>query len=316
MQIPEFIMLVGLPGSGKSTYIKEHYLSYSIHSSDAIREELSGDVNNQKINTQVFDILHKRVKEDLIHGKNVVYDATNINWKRRKAFLQELGNINCQKICIIIATPFEICCSRNLERDRVVPNSVIERMYKSFDIPWYNEGWNDIKIIYTDVNFKSLYGHYLNFLNSTANFDQHSKWHTETLGVHSVKTARYVADNAAKLNKSIVDDIKIAAMLHDCGKPSVKSFKDSKGNDSEFAHYYNHENVGAYESLFYEKPDHSDNLLIAALIRWHMVLHFFKDWKQTTIDKYEKEFTENKYLQEIGFYNDLKLLHEGDKSAH
>jgi predicted kinase len=313
---PEFVMVVGLPGSGKSTYIEKQYPTYCIHSSDAIREELSGDVNNQDINTQVFNTLHKRVKDDLAHGKNVVYDATNINWKRRKAFLQELNNINCWKTCILIATPFEVCCSRNKARERTVPDYVIERMYKSFDIPWYNEGWNDIKIIYTDSNFKNMYGHYLNFLNSTADFDQHSKWHTETLGVHCVKTARYVADNEAKLNNLIVDDVKTAAVLHDCGKPSVKTFKDSKGNVSEFAHYYNHENVGAYESLFYGKHDFIDSLLVAALIRWHMVPHFFKDWKQKTIDKYEKEFTENKYLQEIEFYNALKLLHEGDKKAH
>lgn len=42
----EFIMLVGLPGSGKSTYaekLKEK--GYIIHSSDAIREELTGDIN-------------------------------------------------------------------------------------------------------------------------------------------------------------------------------------------------------------------------------------------------------------------------------
>ena len=52
--IPEFVMVVGLPGSGKSTYIEKYYPGYVIHSSDAIREELSGDVNNQNINKQAY----------------------------------------------------------------------------------------------------------------------------------------------------------------------------------------------------------------------------------------------------------------------
>ena len=67
------------------------------------------------------------------------------------------------------------------------------------------------------------------------------------------------------------------------------STKDSQGNDSEFAHYYNHENVGAYNSFFYSKEYGVDSLFVAALIRFHMVLHFFKDWKARTVEKYEKE---------------------------
>ena len=47
-----------------------------------------------------------------------------------------------------------------------------------------------------------------------------------------------------------------------------------------------------------------------------MVLHFFKDWKAKTVEKYEKEFTEHEYLKQIDFYNALKILHEGDKKAH
>ena len=92
--MPNFVMLVGLPGSGKS-YIahKLSKMDYNIHSSDDIREELSGDINNQEINQKVFNILHNRVKEDLRANKNCVYDATNISYKRRKAFLEEIKSI-------------------------------------------------------------------------------------------------------------------------------------------------------------------------------------------------------------------------------
>ena len=74
----KFIMLAGLPGSGKSTYAEElvRKEGFVVHSSDKIREEL-GDVNDQSKNEQVFTILHKRIKEDLRSGKNVIYDATN-----------------------------------------------------------------------------------------------------------------------------------------------------------------------------------------------------------------------------------------------
>lgn len=311
-----FIMMVGLPGSGKSTFIEKNYPNYAVHSSDSIREELSGDVNNQDINKHVFNLLHKRVKEDLLACKNVVYDATNISWKRRKAFLQELSKIDCFKQCILMATPFELCIERNNSRTRNVPYSVIERMCKSFDIPWYNEGWDMIELAYPNIDVRSKYGDWSCFVTDHFDFDQESKWHNETLGDHCLKTLQYVQSRESDLEPVIELETKIAAALHDCGKPFCKAFKDSKGNDSEYAHYYSHENVGAYNSLFYGKEDGVDSLTVAALIRYHMILHFFKDWKQKTIDKYEAEFNSPGYLTDIKFYDALKILHEGDKNAH
>jgi predicted kinase len=313
---PMFIMVVGLPGSGKSTYIEKYLSDMRVHSSDAIREELSGDVNNQDINKQVFETLHKRVKEDLLKGNNVVYDATNISWKRRKAFLSELNKISCYKKCILLATPFELCVDRNYARDRQVPYHVIERMYKNFDIPWYNEGWNTIEIAYADSRVRNQYGDWSRFMLDTLDFEQESKWHSKTLGEHCLGTLQYVNAHSSKLNILNASETMIAAALHDCGKPFCKTFKDANGNDSKFAHYYNHENVGAYNSLFYSKEEGVDNLLVAALIRYHMIPHFFKDWKPKTIEKYEREFTEHRYLREMDFYNALKILHEGDKNAH
>jgi predicted kinase len=309
-------MLVGLPGSGKSTYIEKYCENCTVHSSDTIREELSGDVNNQNINAQVFETLHKRIKADLIAGKNTVYDATNISWKRRKAFLQELSSIDCWKDCILMATPFELCVERNDLRERKVPYFVIERMYKNFDIPWYNEGWDTIEIAYTNASVLNQYGDWSQFVIDHLDFNQESKWHSDTLGDHCLKTTEYVVSREAELNAINTNETKIAAALHDCGKPFCKTFKDSKGESSEFAHYYNHENVGAYNSLFYGKEEGVDSLLVAALIRWHMVLHFFKDWKPKTIEKYENEFISHKWLQEMEFYKALKILHEGDKNAH
>lgn len=314
---PEFLMLVGLPGSGKSTYIKKYFnQNLRVHSSDDIREELSGDANNQDINKQVFELLHRRVKEDLQNGISCVYDATNISWKRRKAFIEELSSIDCWKVCHIIATPYEVCLMQNKQRTRIVPEHVIKRMYMNFDMPWYNEGWDDIEIWYYNKSYKEAYNHWSQFLIDSRDFDQNSKWHKETLGTHCSLCADYVLKNLDRLTTCTEKETFIAAALHDCGKPFTKTYISSSCIRSDFAHYYNHECVGSYNSLFYAMDEEADRLLIAVLIRWHMVLHFFKDWQQKTINKYEKEFTSHKWLNEIQFYEALKLLHEGDKKAH
>lgn len=137
----DFIMLVGLPASGKSTYAEKlRKIGFHIHSSDKIREELTGDVNSQDKNVDVFQELHKRVKTDLRNGISCVYDATNMSMKRRKAFLDEIKKFNCRKTCILFVVPVEVCKERNQNRTRKVPAGVFDKMLKQFQCPYYYEG--------------------------------------------------------------------------------------------------------------------------------------------------------------------------------
>lgn len=304
--MPNFVMLVGLPGSGKS-YVAQKLskMDYNIHSSDDIREELSGDVNNQDINKQVFELLHNRVKEDLRAGKNCVYDATNISYKRRKAFLNELKSIECTKYCVLIATPYEVCITQNGMRDRRVPDYVIEKMYRNFDIPFYEEGWDEIVLHYNKKSYTVLYGTWAQFIYDTWDYSQDNPNHLLSLGEHCKRCGDYCkeADNENW-------NLHIAGMLHDCGKPFCKTYRNMKGEIDDKAHYYNHEHVGSYNSLFYdiENVDSNDRLYIAKLIRWHMQIYFIEK-QPHTLKKYEKMFDEK-------YWNDLNKLHDADKNAH
>ena len=87
MEKPMFIMMCGLPGSGKSSNAKALSKIYNaiICSSDAIREEVTGSVSNQDKDPEVFKILHDRIKENLSRGISVIYDACNISYKKRMA---------------------------------------------------------------------------------------------------------------------------------------------------------------------------------------------------------------------------------------
>lgn len=59
-EMPTFVLMVGLPASGKSTYAQElaEEMRAVICSSDAIRKELFGDENSQDNNEEVFKLLH------------------------------------------------------------------------------------------------------------------------------------------------------------------------------------------------------------------------------------------------------------------
>ena len=302
MAIPKLFVLCGLPASGKSTYAQELAEKYNanIHSSDEIRKELSGDINNQHINDIVFSTLHKRVKDYLSNGKSCIYDSTNINYKRRMAFLQELNKIPCEKICILMATPYEECIKQNNTRDRKIPEEVIERMYKHFDVPYWYEGWDDIKVIYAE-NSLNYYGVPSDFIKSYRKYNQDNSHHKLTLGEHCEKAFLYMIEKLEYFN----NDLLVSTLLHDCGKPFCKTIKQY----STQANYYNHQYTGSYDSLFWVTK-YSNPLYVAILIRWHMQPYFLeKDNNEKLYNKYRKLWGEE-------LYNDIILLHEADKYAH
>ena len=300
-----FIMMCGLVGSGKSQKAKELAEEYkaNIHSSDEIRTELTGDINNQDANDLVFKTLHSRIKEDLKNGKNCIYDATNISYKRRMSFLQELNKIPCEKICVLMATPYKECLKRNANRDRVVPEHVIKRMYLSFDPPFWYEGWDNIQIEYSEGS-RGSFGFASEWLDKVMDYNQDNAHHQLTLGGH----CEQVWSELSQTHSKPIEDayLRIAGILHDNGKCFTKAFKNSKGETTDQAHYYGHEHVGSYDSLFYNMP-FCNPLDVAILIRWHMQPYFIKEEK--TLNKYRQLWGED-------LYTDIMKIHEADKKAH
>lgn len=100
---PVFYMLVGLPASGKSSE-SDRLGDVIVRSSDYLRDKLCGDINDMKNNGAVFTILQSLVRADLYHGKDVVYDATNLKASYRVEFLDTLRLLNCKKVCVFVDT--------------------------------------------------------------------------------------------------------------------------------------------------------------------------------------------------------------------
>lgn len=296
MNKPKMILMVGLPASGKSTKAKELAEKYdaAIFSSDALREEMFNDINNQEHNQEVFVELHKRIKDCLRSGKSAVYDACSINYKRRMAFLAELKNIPCEKICVLMAIPYSVCVHRNRDRDRKVPISVVKRMYRNFHIPYWFEGWDDIQVEYG--GYAKYFGDPINFYHDFKYYNQDNSHHTLTLGEH----CRHVS-----LNVGYDMDLVYAGMLHDCGKPHCATHYNKNGELDTDCHYYDHQYVGSYISLFYNYGD-INPLDVAVLIEWHMQPYFNKEEK--TKNKYRKLWGEE-------LYQKIMILHEADRAA-
>lgn len=319
----EFIMLVGIPASWKSTYSYELEKSgYHIHSSDEIRKELTGDENNQTINIKVFQALHKRIKSDLEKGISCVYDATNMSMKRRIAFLNEIKKYNCYNKCVLFVTPIEVCKERNQNRDRKVPDHVFDKMLKQFQCPYYYEGWDEIEIVeFENACPEDMLNPFKKDENGNIiEFNQENSHHALTLEKHMKKAHEYLWNKLSwdrKISKERRMSMLDAIAVHDIGKYYTKTFIDSKGNKTNEAHYYGHENWGAYTVLtimnnaringIWLGTDHA--LKVSCLINWHMRPH--TAWEQS-----EKAMERDRKLIGEEMYNDIMLLHEADLAAH
>jgi predicted kinase len=141
--LSKLIVTVGLPGSGKSTWLSRHGINAI--SSDEIRRWLADDPTVQNIHRIVFGAVRYLVVQRLKIGRPVTYiDATSLTpWERRPYI--RLGQLyQCDVEALFFDTPIEVCIERNRSRDRVVPEEAIRAMALKLVPPTVAEGFSAV----------------------------------------------------------------------------------------------------------------------------------------------------------------------------
>ena len=138
------MLLVGLPGSGKSTYVSE--LKASVLSSDAIRHLLADDERDQTIHTRVFATLRYLLIQRLeIHRPVTYIDATHLTLDERLPYLQIAREHAAEIDAVFFNIPLDICLQRNRNRIRQVPEDILVSMAAKLQPPSYDEGFRNIE---------------------------------------------------------------------------------------------------------------------------------------------------------------------------
>ncbi len=312
--IADFVMLVGIPASGKSTLSRDFRDSgYTVLSSDEIRLGLSCESSEQRLDKAAHNALNRRVFESIFaqaraaleNGDSVVVDATNLSRKRRRAFLQGLVGIRCTKRCFLFIASPEVCKSRNSARNELtrVPDEEMQRMLCSFEAPSYAEGWDEILPVADGEPYSFPF-------SAARDFCQDNPHHNLTLLEH-LSAARDYARAAG-----YSDELTRVAFYHDIGKLYTKTFINYKGEPDTVAHFYGHENYGAYLYLCeglcgrgLAADDFRSLLYEAGLINFHM--RPLTAWRDSSA-----ALRRDRELFGDRFIDDVIALNKADCAAH
>jgi len=137
----QLMLLIGAPGSGKSTIREKlvaQYPNLKVISMDDRRKELTGDVNDQSRNNEVFGWQQRELRKAMEARQNVLVDATNTSRKLRRV----LWDIARENGALCSALYFDLTLAtlleRNANREKRVPDDVVIRFYKTMQsvAPW------------------------------------------------------------------------------------------------------------------------------------------------------------------------------------
>ena len=201
----------------------------------------------------------------------------------------------------MVLRKIENCLKANKKREEPVPEDVMDMYYKTIQIPYIEEGFDKIEVIYTDNDEDSINED--DYLLKYLTYDQNSKFHQYSLGLHNLFTYLY-----CKIHFEADLELFKAAFLHDIGKPFCRTETTLRGVVDGQSHYYGHDSVGAYESLFIKYNEPVDKLLIAFLINNHRIP---TDWQMSdkSRNKAKLPWGEKKF-------NLINLLNEADINSH
>lgn len=118
IRIPELclVVLIGVSGSGKSTFAVQKFSPFEAVSSDFCRALVSGDENDQSASADAFDVLHHLVGVRLRRGLLTVVDATNVSKDARANLIRVARDHDVLPVAIVLDVDPATAISRNESR--------------------------------------------------------------------------------------------------------------------------------------------------------------------------------------------------------
>jgi len=145
----EVVVMSGLPGTGKDSWIQEHLPGWPVVSLDNLRKELGiRPTDNQGT---VIQLARERAREHMRHCQSFVWNATNLSRQRRGMLLSLFADYKAWIKLVYIEVPPERLFQQNRQREGVarVPEKVIRRMIHQWEVPDLTEA-HEVQYVVAD----------------------------------------------------------------------------------------------------------------------------------------------------------------------
>jgi len=139
----ELVIPIGAPGSGKTSYLREHYPDHEVVSPDLIRFEKLDSWNtgvffDPKVESDVWAEAYSRLARAMEAGKDVVFDATNPTKGHRYPLVGRARVHKYEVVMVVFNIPLEVLLGRNGSRDdgrSPVPDRALARIFSRLEYP-------------------------------------------------------------------------------------------------------------------------------------------------------------------------------------
>lgn len=122
------VVLIGVAGSGKSTFASAHFTPTQVLSSDQFRAMITDSPSAQGATDDAFDLLHRVLDLRLRRSRLTVVDATNVEGWARDELLAAARRHRRPCVAIALDVPMDVALARNASRPAPrPPPSAIQR---------------------------------------------------------------------------------------------------------------------------------------------------------------------------------------------
>lgn len=129
------VLLLGISGSGKSTFARRHFAADEVLSSDAMRALVGRGEADQAASRAAFRALHEVAASRLERGLLTVVDATNLSPCARRPFRQLARRHGRRAVAIVLDIDPRLAARRNAARtERVVRDAVLDEQVRKLDM--------------------------------------------------------------------------------------------------------------------------------------------------------------------------------------
>lgn len=154
-QPPRFYLLVGIPGSGKTTYARTQ-LSHALRVSlDDFRLMLTGVAFERANERYVVTAAHATLRALLARARrwqrDIVLDATNVTRARRRLYVAMARRRSVPTIAVYLSCPLEVALVRNRQRPAAVPEHAVRRLHAALQPPSVDEGFAAVRVVVTAI---------------------------------------------------------------------------------------------------------------------------------------------------------------------